>query len=716
MRLRRFIYVGGAFLLVLIKFTIDVIAKNVELDLGGLGILREILVAGTFVLLYLVIDRAVLRRGESPAKRLGLVLILTTIVLLVCIAVIALSPEGFDAKSLTLTPLNYPTLFIASFISLVLGLFAMVILGILRELVLYNRRRGARRYFYAFAAITLGTALSTVMLRPLESSTLSSVLFAFAVAFAVINSFRLPWIIYLTKREKVFALVYSFFLFLLFTGLNILIEQNSTVDRSLLYYSYPLKEAVFLTTVFANIYFGMAFVSTLFHLPTAEAFDRKRSEVTSLHNLSRLVTQVFDFNELVDTVTTMTLDVCQAKSCWLEIIHENPDVAGGGKGRTSEPAVSGGYVVQIAGMKNISEQEIGTLVPTGEESLRDVVIAERKPIVVDDIRNDPRFRRLKSSGLSVGSMVVVPLVSHGGLIGVLYATKESEYGFVKDDVDVISAFADQATVAIENSRLIKKSIERERLLREVMVAQEMQKKLLPQVLPSSSAVEIDAVSTPAFEVGGDYYDFVHLDPVRIGIVVGDVSGKGVSAAFYMSEVKGIFQALSRMYPSPRDFMVKANDALIGSIDKHSFVSLIYAILDVATGRLTLSRAGHCPMLLVSDNGVQYIRPGGMGLGLTEGRVFEEAIEEHALQLMEGDVCVFYTDGLTEARNASDEEFGYERLLAGAQRAREQSATGIKEEILNAVKTFSGSETHHDDLTLVVLKWLGNGIGIVRDFA
>jgi serine phosphatase RsbU (regulator of sigma subunit) len=210
-------------------------------------------------------------------------------------------------------------------------------------------------------------------------------------------------------------------------------------------------------------------------------------------------------------------------------------------------------------------------------------------------------------------------------------------------------------------------------------------------------------------VGGDYYDFVHLDPSRIGIVVGDVSGKGVSAAFYMSEVKGIFQALSRMYPSPRDFMVKANDALAGSIDKHSFVSLIYAILDVATGRLTLARAGHCPMLLVSSNRVQYIRPGGMGLGLTEGRVFEGAIEEHALQLTEGDVCVFYTDGLTEARNVADEEFGYERLLAGAQRAREQSATGIKEEILNAVRLFSGAETHHDDLTLVVLKWRGQRV-------
>jgi sigma-B regulation protein RsbU (phosphoserine phosphatase) len=715
MRFRRFIYLGGAFLLVIIKFAIDVIAKNVDLDLGGIGILRELLVAGAFVLLYLVISPVLSRQGQNPAKKLGLVLILTTVLVLVGIVASSLSLGGFDTKGRALSPLDYPTLFIASFISLAFGLFALFILGMLRGLVLYNRRRGGRRNFFAFVVLLLSTALSTVMLKPLESSTLSTVLFAFAVAFAVMNSFRLPWIISLTKREKVFTLVYGFFLFLLFTGLNILIDQSSAIGRSLLYYSNPLTKAVFLATIFANVYFGMTFVSTLFHLPTAEAFDRKRSEVTSLHNLSRLVTQVFDFNELVDTVTTMTLDVCEAKSCWLEIIHETPDALPALRGRALNGQRSG-YVVQVAGMKNISEEEIGALVSTTEQSLRDVVIEERKPIVVDDVRSDARFRRLKSSGASVGSMVVVPLVSHGGMIGVLYATKEVEYGFVKDDVDVISAFADQATVAIENSRLIKKSIERERLLREVMVAQEMQKKLLPQVLPSSSAVEIDAVSTPAFEVGGDYYDFVHLDPRRIGIVVGDVSGKGVSAAFYMSEVKGIFQALSRMYPSPRDFMIKANDALAGSIDKHSFVSLIYAILDVSTGRLTLARAGHCPMLLVSDNGVQYIRPGGMGLGLTEGRVFEEAIEEHALQLTEGDICVFYTDGLTEARNVADEEFGYERLLSGAQHAREQSATGIKDEILSSVRLFSGAETHHDDLTLVVLKWRGAARGVDPDIA
>ena len=147
-------------------------------------------------------------------------------------------------------------------------------------------------------------------------------------------------------------------------------------------------------------------------------------------------------------------------------------------------------------------------------------------------------------------MVVVPLLSHEKVLGVLYATKDMEYGFDKEDVELISAFADQATIAIENSRLIEKSLERERLIREMMLAQDMPRKLLPQSLPGVVGVDIDALSSPAFEVGGDYYDFTMLDEHHLGILVGDVSGKGVSAAFYMAEMKGIFQSLSKIDRSP----------------------------------------------------------------------------------------------------------------------------------------------------------------------
>ena len=710
MRLRRIIYTGGALLLLLVVFTIDVVRKNVELEIGGFSLMRDLMIIGVFVLVYLLQESWWAKREQSPVKKLGLIMISMLIMVVLGAIFISVGGDGFESKNLSLLPLGYGSIFAASFISVLFGVFAVVIIRALRDLVLYKRKRGTQRNLFAFLSLTVGAAVSTVVLQPLESSVLTDILFWSAIAFGIINAFRLSWIVYLTKREKIFGLIYGFFLFIGFVGLNIILLQNPIVSKSLLYHSYPLREFVIIVCIFGNVYSGMAFVSTLFHLPTAEAFDRKTSELSSLHNLGRLVTQVFDFNELVDTVTSMTLQVCEAKSCWLEIIYLPDEERGDVKG--DEILVShssiGNYHVQRVGMKNITEEQVNMLFPVGERTIRDMLLEDRTPIIIDAVIRDVRFKQFRKTKLPFGSLVVMPLLSHTDLVGILYATKGSEYGFFKDDVDVISAFADQATVAIQNSRLIKKSLERERLLREMMVAQEMQRRLLPQRLPTFQSLEIDAISTPAFEVGGDYYDFVQLDDHTLGIVVGDVSGKGVSAAFYMAEVKGIFQSLSRMYPSPKQFMVKANEALASSIDKRSFVSLIYGLLDLRTGKLTLTRAGHCPMLLVSDTKVDYVRPNGMGMGLGQGEVFSHAIEERCVQLEEGDVCIFFTDGLTEAQRADDEEFGYERLLKAAERTRGRSASVIKNDILESVKSFVQSKANHDDLTLVVLKWKGNG--------
>jgi serine phosphatase RsbU (regulator of sigma subunit) len=596
-------------------------------------------------------------------------------------------------------PLDYPSIFLASLVAIAFGIFSIIVFRLLRDLILINRKPAARRNWIIFSALLLGTSVSCLTTRPLDSSIATSILFGFSILFAVMNSFRLPWIVYLTKREKLFSLACGFFLFGGFTALAVQVGTSTLLRKSLLYYSHPLHQFIQLVTIFGALYAGMAFVSTLFHLPTAEAFDRKRSEVSSLHTLSKLVTQVFDFNELVDNVTSMTLQVVGASSCWLEIIT--------GAGEEDGPAAGEevSYGVQVAAMKNITQEEVDLLVSPERRGIRDGVVKDRKAVVVDDIERDPRFVHLKRHRGIAGSLVVVPLVSHSGLAGILYAAKKESFGFVRDDVDAISAFADQATVAIENSRLIRESLEKERLYREMLVAQEMQKRLLPQHVPAAPTIDLDAISTPAFEVGGDYYDFMELADGRIGIVVGDVSGKGVSAAFYMSEMKGIFQALGRICSSPKEFMVRANEALAGSIDKHSFVSLIYAILDPVSGRLTVARAGHCPMLHISGETVAYVRPNGLGMGLSRGPTFDDAIQEEVIPLGEGDVCVLYTDGVTEAR-CGDDEFGYERLMVAARGAREKSAAGIKDEILATVSMFTEHRANDDDLTLVVLKWNG----------
>jgi serine phosphatase RsbU (regulator of sigma subunit) len=190
-------------------------------------------------------------------------------------------------------------------------------------------------------------------------------------------------------------------------------------------------------------------------------------------------------------------------------------------------------------------------------------------------------------------------------------------------------------------------------------------------------------------------------------VVGDVSGKGVSAAFYMAEVKGIFLSLSKLCSSPRELLVRANQTLMNSLERNAFVSLIYVMVDTKHASMVLARAGHCPVVYISSEGYELVRPTGLGLGLTDGSLFEESTEERKIRLKLGDICIFYTDGITESRDKKGDEYGYDRLVKTAVAAKNLDACRIKDAILNDVRTFTGDTVYGDDMTLVILKWLGN---------
>lgn len=701
-RLKKILLISTAGTLFLLKFIVDIIFANVNIEQDWLMMARQLFGIAAFVALYLLIE-SLWKREQSPVRKLGFALVLSLLVGAAAGLLALLPTDGFDVKSDSLIPQGFDVLVLSNIYGVVFGTTMIVTLLILRDIILSKRRKGTRRNFLIALGLILATVLTTLPYKPLESGTISQVLFALTIAAILLNSFRLSWIVYLTKREKLISMAYGFVLFLLFIGFYAFsIADGSIISQAVSFYSRQLISFVACVEMFGIIYFGMTFVSTLFHLPTAEAYDRKSTEVSSLHTLSRLITQVFDFNELVESVTKMTMEVCEAKSAWLEILGP-PSTGKQVKVIASTRPGENGF--QTVGMKNISAEETHIIMNSNDQSLRQLVLDVRTAVVIDQVRADRRTAHLSRLEKKIDSMVIVPLVSHDSVIGILYATKDIPYGFDKDDVDLISAFADQATIAIENSRLIEKSLERERLMREMMLAQEMQRKLLPQGLPQLPEVELEALSTPALEVGGDYYDFVMLDDRHIAVLVGDVSGKGVSAAFYMAEMKGIFQSLSRIYRSPREFLAKAHEALVETIDKRSFISLIYAVLNLDTGLMTVARAGHCPMLLVSRNTARYVKPTGLGLGMGSSQFFARTITEEQVQLSCGDVAILYTDGVTEAHPRSGIEFGYEQLLQVVRDAGDKSALEVRDAIILAVDQHMDHEPPEDDLTIVVLKWL-----------
>jgi serine phosphatase RsbU (regulator of sigma subunit) len=187
--------------------------------------------------------------------------------------------------------------------------------------------------------------------------------------------------------------------------------------------------------------------------------------------------------------------------------------------------------------------------------------------------------------------------------------------------------------------------------------------------------------------------------------VGDVSGKGVSAAFYMAEMKGIFQSLSKIYREPKEFLAQAHATLASTIDKRSFISLLYIVLDLKTGVMSVARAGHCPLLHVSKFKGNYIKPRGMGLGMGSSKFFKETISQEQVTLSYGDVVVLYTDGVTEAHPKDEEEFGFDRLLDVVQRHGDRSAVEVRDAIIMSVDEHMKHESPEDDLTLVVVKWM-----------
>ncbi len=287
--------------------------------------------------------------------------------------------------------------------------------------------------------------------------------------------------------------------------------------------------------------------------------------------------------------------------------------------------------------------------------------------------------------------------------GYLFAGKKESYDFDEDEKKAIEAYADYAAIALENARHIEESIEKERLEKELDVAREIQYKILPNKTPSYPRLDISALFIPAFEVGGDYYDFFELGEDNLGFVIADVSGKGISAAFVMAEVKGVFESLARLIFSPKELLIKANEILIESLDIKTFVTAIYGIINYKTGKLTFSRVGHNPAYLVHGNKIEKITPPGIGLGIDKGSRFSSIITEKELYLSDNDIFMLYTDGIPESQNAELEDFGYERMEKILLKNKERDLIDLSNAIMKEVTIFSKDNSQHDDITLVLFK-------------
>ena len=640
----------------------------------------EILVLASVYLWFLYIIEIINLRKTNP---LGLVLN-TGILAAILFFVFAISSEVVSKSEGEVSGNNFLANLFTILISYAFIGALLYIIGVFRDLFFLRQKTDPKTYFNTLLLFFTLAYFSNYLVRIDQNfDYLRNSFYVVSIVLISINSLRVAWIAFLQKKQKVYLLIISIVLTVLF-GINFSLTLEDGVIRALMENFSPGMHTVFnLTMLYGTIYFGVIFFTSLFHLPTAEAFDRKAEEVSSLMDLSKLITQVFDFKELADTVTTITSNVCNSDAAWLVTQEEDR--------------------IELRSVNNIGYVEADNLTTAllleYSYDISEVLILNHRPFKVK-INNDIRT-------FNYSSMAIAPLKVHDDVSGYLFVVRKKDFVFDDDDRKAIEAFADYAAVALENAKLLEESIEKERLEKELDVAREIQYKILPHDTPKLDNVKISALFIPAFEVGGDYYDFFKVDDNKLGFVIADVSGKGISAAFIMAEVKGIFETLSRLVISPKELLIKANEILWESMERKNFVTAVYGILDTQKGVITFSRAGHTPTMFINGDKVEQLAPQGIGLGLDHGLNFRNNIEELEIKLSNDDTLTFYTDGITESQNADMEEFGYDRFKKLLLKNAEFDPDIIANEIMKELTIFSKDKCQHDDITLVILKWCFN---------
>ncbi len=247
--------------------------------------------------------------------------------------------------------------------------------------------------------------------------------------------------------------------------------------------------------------------------------------------------------------------------------------------------------------------------------------------------------------------------------------------------------------------------EKERVLKELEIARSVQMRFLPQTVPESPKLEIVSLCQPAMEVGGDYYDFIQLDERYMSILIGDVSGKGVSAAFYMTMIKGIIKTLARKINDPAALLAEANEIFYENAPRNTFITAIYGMFDLKEETLTIASAGHNPLIVWKENKrrTELYNPRGIALGFNRGEVYHSRIREESIPIEPGDIFVFYTDGVSEAMNMNQEIFGEHRLRSIIEQFSHLSPRKLEGKIIESVSEFSGNAPQHDDFTMVIVK-------------
>ncbi|HEX8506704.1 MAG TPA: GAF domain-containing SpoIIE family protein phosphatase [Hymenobacter sp.] len=498
------------------------------------------------------------------------------------------------------------------------------------------------------------------------------------------------WVAYLSQREKWRAvLMQSGLLFSVLVFVQYF--RVTQVDPQLIA-PQPQHAFLLLTAFFSAFYALMGLLVTFFNLPIADVIEQRRNEILRLQRLTQIIQRGQTTDEVYSILLESAVQTVQADAAWLDLDPSHTKVEASGATLY--------FNLDNERAQALRDRLRGHDLPEGE-------------FITNDLNARVGF---EGAPQVFRSLLQLPLKGLHFNYGILYLLKVKPHVFDREDLSILQTFTSQAVLSIENLELVRTSLEVQRTQEELKIASQVQESLIPKNLPTDNWFDISSHSLAAKEVGGDFYDFLHLPGRRLAVIIGDVSGKGVTAAFHMAQMKGIFHSLMQenplaknerdKFPVPSRFMAQANTALTHCLEKSSFITSSLYIIDYEQGGFVFARAGHCHTLYYHAlrEEVFYFESQGLGLGIIRNESYEKHIKNQFYDYSPGDVMVIYTDGIVEARGAGGAEYGEDRLKLRLEESYFQEAEDIKSLILDDLNAFTHGYPIHDDQTLLVIKF------------
>jgi phosphoserine phosphatase RsbU/P len=640
----------------------------------GLSAASDLVLAGIVGLTVLFYSRRMSAeiRYETMAGALTTYAV-STLALLLLGALVPFSMDGAAPTNL-LTVLTSHVVAIGTF-TITIG-----VAGFLVQVLMARRQRSTQRLLVTLLILVLlvwlGDALSDVW----DGFGVLGFLLLMAAAIVMLLTIRrLNWLATISMDKKIrllwLTLCGGFAAFVLTIQHAFFDEATVTISAQMFIRSGATLPAA--VNFLALVFFGRFLVAVIAALPNSGIVDRRSNEVESLTYLTRLMAESASVDELLASVTQFALRVCLAHGAWCETYDEQ------GVRVNAAQLVHVDYVHALHGNRQIHR----------------LLLDSERPLLIDAMSE--RFPDIDSA-LAVRSMIAVPLMSEHRRIGTLVMFSTVEYGFEADDLRLLTAFGDTISIALDQARLSEAALERERMQREFDVARRIQSSLLPRTAPLVPCFDVDAVMIPATEVGGDYYDYIRFLSGRPGVIIADVSGKGIPAALYMATLKGVVLAAMRLSDGPADLLRRVNATLHGSMERSTYITMTCVEFDPDCRSLRVARAGHTPAIVRTGGNVRVITPRGMAIGIVGPTMFDATLSEEVIDVAPGDVCLLTTDGVTERRNRDRTEIDLEAVTSMIGDADPMEAEDVVRATLRLLDDHADGAEPHDDITIVAI--------------